>query len=243
MTPGRARKEKAMNPPVLKAALLVLLALGLAGAGLVWAGPGPGQVPAPPGGPLAGPSLKVFLDWPGADIIYFRSEIPFAEFVSSLDAAQVHVRVSPSLREGSGTLTLVFAGLKEFAGDDNTLTYEVKPHEKPEEVRNAVVLLVKIGLMRYVAKTPAARFVSVDFMDQVKPTSVVDKWDFWVFNLGSDLFLMGESQFSDTMFSGNLSANRVTPELKIRSSFYGNFDRQRFDIEGETVRLLPELRT
>ncbi len=218
-----------MRIPIAKAALAALLALIVAGTGLA-------QVPPPPGGPPPGPGLKVFLDWPGADMAYFRGEIPFAEFVSSLEAAQVHVRVSPSPPEGEGALALDFAGLKEFAGDSNSLRYRPKPGEKPEESRSEVARLIKIGLMRYIAKTPAAKLISVDFMDQVKPTSVVDKWDFWVFNLGSDLFMVGETQFSDTMFSGNLSANRVTPDLKIRTSVYGNFDRQRFDIEGETIR-------
>jgi hypothetical protein len=233
---GTARKDKAVNLSVPKVALLVFLALGLAVTGLAWARPGLGQVPPPPGGAPPGPSLKVFLDWPGADLAYFGGEIPFAEFVSSLDAAQVHVRVSLSPPEGSGALTLDFAGLKEFAGDDNTLRYRPKPGEKPEESRSEVARLIKIGLIRYVAKTPAAKLVSVEFMDQVKPTSVIDKWDFWVFNLGSDMFMDGETQYSDTMFSGNLSANRVTPELKIRTSVYGNLYRQRFDIEGESIK-------
>lgn len=217
-----------MTSPTAKAAVVALLALSLAGAGL-------GQVPPPPGGSPSRPSLKVFLDWPGADMAYFRGEIPFADLVPSLEAAQVHVRVSPSPQETKGALTLDFAGLKEFSGDDNALSYRPKTGETPEESRNEVARLIKIGLARYVAKTPAAKFVSVDFMDQVKPTSVIDKWDFWVFNLGSDLFMDGETQYSDTMFSGNLSANRVTPDLKIQTSVYGHLYRQRFDIEGETI--------
>jgi len=229
-------KDKAMRLPIATAVLAVLLALSLAGTGLAWAGPGLGQVPPPPGGPPPGTSLKVFLDWPGADMAYFRGEIPFAELVPSLEAAQVHVRVSPSPGDGEGALTLDFAGLKEFDGENNTLRYRPKPGETPEETRGEVARLIKIGLMRYVSKTPAAKHVSVDFMAQVKPTSVIDKWDFWVFNLGSDLFMMGETQFSDTMFSGNISANRVTPGLKIRTSVYGNFDRQRFNLESEVIK-------
>ena len=140
---GTARKDKAVNLSVPKVALLAFLALGLAVTGLALARPGLGQVPPPPGGAPPGPSLKVFLDWPGADLAYFGGEIPFAEFVSSLDAAQVHIRVSLSPPEGSGALTLDFAGLKEFAGDDNTLRYRPKPGEKPEESRSEVARLIK----------------------------------------------------------------------------------------------------
>jgi hypothetical protein len=187
------------------------------------------QVPPPPG-------LRVFLDWPGGDLPYFRGEVPFADFVSSLDAAQVHVRVTPALSDGKDVFTLAFIGLREFSGDNNTLAYAAKPGEKPEEVRAGTARLLKIGLMRYVAKTSSARLISIDFMDQVRPTSVVDKWNFWVFNLGYDQFMDGETQYSDTSSYGSFSANRVTPELKVRTSVYGNFYRQRFDIEGETIK-------
>lgn len=224
-----ARKDQAMRIPVVPAALIALLALSLVGAGLA-------QVPPPPPGPPGPSLLAVFLDWPGTDMDYFRGQVPFAEFVPSLEAAQVQVRVTSALSNGQETLTLAFIGLKQFTGDDNTLTYAAKPGEIPDEVRGGATRLLKIGLMRYVAKTPAAKHMLVEFMDQVKPTSVIDKWNFWVFNLGADSFMDGETQYSDVMYSGSLSANRVTPELKIRTSVSGNFYRQRFDIGGEIIR-------
>jgi hypothetical protein len=178
----------------------------------------------------------VFLDWPGADIAYFRAEIPFAELVASLEEAQVEVRVVPSEESGEKTFTIEFIGQKDFNGDNNTMSYRAKSGEKPEETRVEVARLLKIGLVRYAAKTPAARDLSIDFRDQVKPTSVIDKWDFWVFNLGADMFSAGETQYSDSMYSGSLSVNRVTPALKIRTSVYGNFMRQRFNLEDVVYR-------
>jgi hypothetical protein len=191
--------------------------------------PSGAQIPPakPAGPPQALP--KVFLDWPGADIGFFRTEIPFVEFVSGLDEARVKVLVTPQGPPGSETFLLEFSGLKEFQGDDNTLTHTPAPGDKPEDVRKGLAGLIKLGLMRYVAKTPAAKFVSVNFQDLVKPTAVVDKWDFWVFNLSANSFLMGETQYRDAMYYGSLSASRVTPELKIRTSVYGNIQKMRFD--------------
>lgn len=217
-----------MKTPIPKTVMTVLLALLLTVA--VHAQVAPPPAPSSPGG------LRVFLDWPGTDLDYFRGEIPFAVFVSSLDEAEVQVRVSQSVSDGKETFSLAFTGLKRFADDNNTLAYNAKPGEKPEDVRSGVAALLKIGLMRYVAKTPAAKHVSVDFLDQVKPTSVVDKWGFWVFNLGYDQFVNAETQYSNTSYNGTLSANRVTPALKIRTSFYGNLSRQRFDVEGVSYR-------
>jgi hypothetical protein len=184
--------------------------------------------PAKPAGPPQA-LLKVFLDWPGADIGFFRAEIPFVEFVPGLDEAQIKVLVTPQGPPGSETFVLVFSGLKEFQGDDNTFTHTPAPGDKPEDVRKGLAGLLKLGLMRYVAKTPAAKFVSVNFQDLVKPTAVVDKWDFWVFSLSASSFLMGETQYRDSSYYGSFSASRVTPELKIRTSVYGNLSKSWFD--------------
>ena len=211
-------KKHISAPAALLVALVVLAVL-------------PGGAQTPPAKPAGPPQTlpKVFLDWPGADIGFFRTEIPFVEFVAGIDDAQVRVLVTPRGTPGSETFVLEFSGLKEFQGDDNTLTRTPAPGDKPEDIRQGLAGLIKLGLMRYVAKTPTAKFVSVNFQDLVKPTDVVDKWDFWVFNLSANTFQMGETQYKDAMYYGSFSANRVTPELKIQTSIYGNLQKMRFD--------------
>lgn len=228
--PGIIRNNKALRTSGALAALGALTVLALAASVLA-------QVPPPPApGPPPPDALKVFLDWPGADMDFFRGELPFVILVPSLDAADVRVSVASSVPGGKESLTLTFTGLKRFAGDDNSLTCAAEPGATPADVRREVARFVRTGLVRYIAKTPAAKHLSVEFMDRVKPTSVVDRWDFWVFNLGVDQFLDGESQYSDIMYSGKLSANRVTPALKVRISVYGDVYRQRFDVSGVSYR-------
>ena len=205
----------------IAALLVALVALAVLPSG---AQPPPAK---PAGPPQALP--KVFLDWPGADIGFFRVEIPFVEFVTGLEEAQVRVLVTPQGPPGSETFAIEFSGLKGFQGDNNTLTHTPTPGDKPEDVRKGLAGLLKLGLMRYVAKTPSAKFVSVYFQDLVKPTAVVDKWNFWVFNLSANSFLMGETQYRDAMYYGSFSASRVTPELKVQTSVYGNIQKMRFD--------------
>ena len=61
-----------------------------------------------------------------------------------------------------------------MAGDDNTLTHAPAAGKSRKEIRKSIAGLLKIGLMRYVAKTPAARLVSIDFMDQ-RPADLGDR--------------------------------------------------------------------
>ncbi|MCK7491976.1 MAG: hypothetical protein MZW92_10200 [Comamonadaceae bacterium] len=84
---------------------------------------------------------------------------------------------------------------------------------------------IKLGLLRYAAKTPVAKDLSVKFLDQAKPTSVDDKWDFWVFSLSGNAFLMGETQYRNGSYYASVSANRVTPELKVRTSGLRQLER------------------
>jgi hypothetical protein len=78
--------------------------------------------------------------------------------------------------------------------------------------------------------------VSISFMDKVEPTAVEDKWNFWVFSLSGDTFLNGEESYKSGMLSGSFSANRVTPELKIRLSLSAYFTESEFKFEDEVIK-------
>jgi hypothetical protein len=203
----------------------------LLGAGLIAAVSAAAQVP-PPGPP---PRPRVFVDGPGLDIGYLTAEIPFAEFTPELAAAQVHVVVAPAGPPGRGGFSVEFIGLREFQGDVNTLHYEPPPGAAPEEVRKGLGATIKLGLLRYAAKTPVAKDLSVKFLDQAKPTSVNDKWNFWVFSLSGNAFLMGETQYRDGSYYASASANRVTPALKVQTQVYGNWSHNWFDLGGGDV--------
>jgi len=217
------------NPPTRKTGIAALLALLAAAIVLVPALAAAAQVPPPPAGAPPPGLPRVFLDWPGADIEALRAEIAFVEFVSSLEAAQVRVAVSPLAPPAVG-FEIAFTGLKEFQGLDNKLGYAPAAGEKPEDVRKGVAAQIRIGLLRYAAKTPLAKDLSVRFLDQAKPTSVDDKWNFWVFSLSANAFLMGETQYKSGSYYASISANRTTPEFKVRTSVYGNWSDYWFDL-------------
>ena len=211
---------------------IAALVLTLAGLASLTAAQTPPPGPAGPPPPLL---PKVFLDWPRADIGALRTEIPFVEFVPELAAAQVHVIVSPQGPPGSGTFGLVFTGLGEFRGDDNALAYAPDPGAGPEDVRRGLAAMIKLGLLRYAAKTPVSRDLTVRFLDQAEPTAVNDPWNSWVFSLSGNAFLMGETQYRSSQYFASFSANRVRPELKVQTSVYYNQHGTWFDFGDGTT--------
>ena len=211
------------NRNIKAAALAAGISLALAVVGIA-------QVPPPPPAGAPPPPLpKVFLDWPGADIEAVKAEIPFVDFVPTLEAAEVRVAVLPQGPPPAGAFAIEFTGLHAFQGQDNKLSYVPAPADKPEDIRKGVIAQIKIGLLRYAAKTPLAKDLAVRFLDQAKPTSVDDRWNFWVFSLSGSAFLSGETQYKSGSYYGSFSASRTTPQIKVRTSVYGNFSKSRFD--------------
>lgn len=92
-----------------------------------------------------------------------------------------------------------------------------------------------MGLMRYVAKTPIGELVGINFKEVVKPTSVVDKWKFWVFRLRASSYLNGQKSMKSNYLSGSFSANRTTPEWKIRTSVNISKSDDSFTYEDTTI--------
>lgn len=215
-----------MNTERRRIALPLLAILVLAAAAAA-------QVPPPgPAGPPPPAKPKVFVDGPGLDIGFLAGEIAFVEFVPELAAAQVRVTVTPAGPPGRGGFSLEFAGQGEFQGDDNILHFDPPVGAPPEEVRKGLAGTLKLGLLRYAAKTPVSKDLSVKFLDQAKPTSVEDKWDFWVFSLSGNAFLSGETQYKSGSYYASVSASRVTPALKVRTQVYGNWSDNWFDLGG-----------
>jgi hypothetical protein len=188
--------------------------------------------PPPPAGTQA-PALRVFLDCPECDLAGFQAEIAFADFVSGRDEAQVEVAIAKTTTEAGVEYVISFRGRNEFAGDDDVIPYQPASEATPEEAQAGLVKTVKMGLMRYAGKTPLSGRLSIRLLDAVKPTAVEDKWNFWVFSLSANSFLNGEQSYKDGMYYGSFSANRVTPEIKIRLAVNVMFQKDKYIYEDE----------
>ncbi len=181
-------------------------------------------------------ALKVFIDCWFCDIEYIKTEITFVNYVRDRKEAQVHILFTvQGTGSGGREYTLTFLGQLEYAGQEDVFKHYSHKSDTDEDIRRGLVQTLKLGLMRYVAKTSIAQRIAISLKDEVQPTSVVDKWNFWVFSLSARGFFNGQESVVYNSFSGNLSANRVTPELKIRLSAAGSHYYNKYDIDGENI--------
>lgn len=210
--------------------------------GAFLAGPLCAQTPPAPqaGGGRPEDAPRVFLEAPGLDLARLQKDIGFVAFVTSLQESTVHVTITLRKAEGGEEYVLTFTGRDCFKDDNNVLFYKPEPAATPDQVLDALARTLKLGLVRYAAKTSCAKQMSVDFEQKVKPTSVVDPWDFWVFSLSGNGFLSGEQSLTMGSYSGSFSASRVTPEFKFRASGSANYGKDVFRYEGEEIASTSE---
>lgn len=166
-------------------------------------------------------ALNVFME----STDYVRREIPYVNYVRDIKDAGVYI-ISTSQRTGSGgyEYTYFLVGQNEFEGMRDTIAFVTTPDETTEGYRQKMVKTLKMGLMRYVAKTPLAQFMNISFSEPLSETVSTDKWNSWVFRGSLNGYLNGQKTYKYKYISGNVSASRITPDWKINlnARYYKN---------------------
>jgi len=183
-------------------------------------------------------ALNVFMETTD----YLRREIPYVNYVRDIKDAGVYI-ISTSQRTGSGGVeyTYFLVGQHEFQGMSDTISFTTTPDETTEGYREKMVNTLKMGLMRYVAKTPLSKFMRISFSEPLSETVSTDKWDSWVFRGSLSGYLSGRKTYKYSYMSGNISAARITENWKINlnARYYKNTSKYIID-DNTTVESISD---
>ena len=184
-------------------------------------------------------ALRVFVDCNTfCDFDFFRQEIAFVNYVRDRQVAQVHVLITGRETGGGGTeFTLKYIGQRGFAGADDELLYVSRPTDTDDEVRQGLTHVLKLGLIRYVARLPMARDLKISYeASEAAPEErqTHDPWNFWVFEAGISGFFEGQSSTRSRFLNGSFSANRTTERWKHSLFVSGNGSRESFEFSDST---------
>ncbi|MFC1539186.1 hypothetical protein ACFL6H_07170 [Candidatus Latescibacterota bacterium] len=181
-------------------------------------------------------AVKVFLDVSRQYQEYIKMEIPFVNYVRDRKQAQVYIMLTEQ-RTGSGGTenTITFIGQQNFAALNDTLVCISNQNDSEEIERSRIVNTIKMGLVRYISKTPSAQFIGINYLKRADNVEVVDKWDYWVFNFDTNSRLNGEEQRKDLSLRGSVSADRVTPHWKSSFNFSADYDRRDYETDEESI--------
>jgi hypothetical protein len=174
---------------------------------------------------------------------FYRTEIAFLDHVRDRTVADVHVLVTRQGTGGGGTAySLAFYGQQRFAGVSDTLQLAMPQGSTEDETRRSLARTIKLGLGRYLARTPdGARAVLTLSAPSTATTPVArtrDPWKAWVFAIGTELQLERERSSSETEVDLDFRANRVTEQWKTRFRIGEDYSDESFDIDGERVTVV-----
>jgi hypothetical protein len=187
--------------------------------------------------------LFVFLDCNGrhCDFDHFRREIGWINWVRDREDADLHLLVTSQRTGGGGQhYTLDFLGSRSFEGTRKSRSYISDPDDTDAEVREGLTQVMALGLVQFAETTPLAPNLRVVYESpeaEVLPgLEQDDPWNLWVFRLGAEGSLDGESQERGYSIEGNANADRVAEDVKINIGLSAEYDHEEFDEleEGET---------
>jgi hypothetical protein len=184
---------------------------------------------------LRADALKIFVDCRSCDMNYTRQEIPFVNYVRDTREAEVYLLVS-NQQTGSGgnQYTFAFQGQGKYAGMDDTLTYTSNPDETSSIIREKKTHMIKMGLIRYVARTPLYDEIDIKNNGEIKQHETEDKWNNWVFMLQTSPRFNAEATYNRVSLWNSIDISKVTPDLKLEIKLDQFTNTQKF-IEGEEV--------
>ncbi len=182
-------------------------------------------------------ALRIYLDCPSCDMDYIRTEIPFVNYVRDRKEAQVHILIT-SQQTGSGgkEYTVVFIGKENFRGQNDTLRTTTNKITTNDEIRKKITQEIKLGLVHYVAKTPLAEKLKINFtLPRKEVGKVKDPWNNWVFSLQLSSYASGEKSSNQIYLNGSFSASKVTKDWKFRISSSASYSENNFKIADVTI--------
>lgn len=193
--------------------------------------------------------LRVFLDCTdlSCDQDFYVEAIPWVDFVRDRQDADVHVLVTSQATGGGGvSYSLELIGRQQFAEQRLRLVESTAADATSSDRREALAAVIRLGLAplaRSTSTSPAVEIAGPAPAAEGEPASrAEDPWDAWVFLVGANAFLNGESQQKFFTGSGSASATRVTPQWKLGLSLRGSLSRSEFELS-DTSTFVSERET
>jgi hypothetical protein len=110
----------------------------------------------------------------------------------------------------------------------DTLSFSTSPDGTEDESRIMEVRTLKMGLMRYVAKTPLSKYMKITFSEPLSETVSSDKWNSWVYRASVQGYIQGQKSYESNYLNGSISANRVTKDWKINLAARYNYSVDKY---------------
>lgn len=183
----------------------------------------------------AADAAKVYIECAACDFDFIKTQITFVNFVRDRAEADVHILITTQYTSTGGReFTIEFIGQESYGTMVDTLKCYSQVADTQDAIRGGLANTLKMGLVRYVARTPVARDISVTYNKPALSTARIDKWNYWVFSIDANTNCNGQKSRSWAYYHAKLQARRTTEKNRATFSMWGNYSESNYDY-GETV--------
>ncbi|HUX57607.1 MAG TPA: hypothetical protein VMV77_11585 [Bacteroidales bacterium] len=174
-------------------------------------------------------AVKIFLDCQGCDMNYIRQQIPYINYVRDVREAQVYIlETEQNAGSGGNQYTYIFQGQGEFRGMPDTLVYTSSPDQTGTIIREKRTMMLKAGLMKYVARTPLINEIEINHNADLEEEEVIDRWNNWVFELSTEPQYEAEEANKQLELRNSVNISKVTQEIKLEVEMDQFYNREKF---------------
>lgn len=177
---------------------------------------------------------NIFIDCQmNCDWVYIKQEIQFVNYMQNRQEAAIYI-LATRQRTGAGgrEVQLAFIGNHEFSAIQDTIVYFTDPNATDAIEREQFVNELKKGLLQFLVQTPMINQITyaVELVEEEEENAAEDPWDNWVFNIGGNGWLNGESTYSNVDLTGRFSASKINDEHKLSFSTFYNYEKSTFKL-------------
>jgi hypothetical protein len=156
---------------------------------------------------------------------YLRSELHLANFVRDPALASVTVLVVGTQNASGGrNIFLYFENTIENAGKKDTLQFSHRQDATDDIIRKQLLNTLSVGLIKYINTSDLSSYIKVTVLKNniIKAANQTDKWKNWVFGVGLNGRLNGESNRKNIATEGSFRGGKTTDKAKFNFNSYYN---------------------
>jgi hypothetical protein len=184
-------------------------------------------------------TIKFFLDCEDCDFTFVRQELPFVSFVRDPNMADVHILVTDSQTGGGGhKYFLNFIGLRELKDQNHDYTVISQQSDTDDDVRKALLKILKIGILNYYSATPFINSINIDLEEAEGLNAdnlVSDKWKKWLFSLESGGEFQKEESQNQFSITSEAAIKKVTDAWKTAIEGLYEINREKYIDDEDTI--------
>lgn len=165
------------------------------------------------------------------DSIEVKNQIPFIEWVNEEKNPDIVVEVTEAKTDGKRYHEITFTVRNNLFGQSIKINSFPREYSNDSLYKSSGLNVIKLGLADMVAKTHLKQNINVEFVSENNSKEIKDKWNNWLFEIGTQAYLSMDQSYSYQNYGINMSANRLTDKWKILNSYSINYSKDAYDYE------------